>query len=138
MAFNIHSCMMYPILGEIKMQKKSSTNNSRPISVWKETDSIDGEVVKAMVVILKGPGCCWAKKAGCTMCGYNDPSVEIDATTEELIGQVRYALEQYSGEPYFKIYETALDLNPGILETTKQTHSHFFYPVNWEGEIYDS
>ncbi len=41
------------------------------------------------------------------------------------------------GEPYFKIYETAIELNPAVLEATKQTHSHYFYPVNWEGEIYD-
>lgn len=41
------------------------------------------------------------------------------------------------GQPYFKIYETAIDIDSRALEATKQTHVHYFYPVNWKGEIYD-
>ncbi|MFA4952613.1 MAG: glycosyltransferase family 39 protein [Candidatus Pacearchaeota archaeon] len=45
--------------------------------------------------------------------------------------------DEKKGEPYFKIYETAIELNPAALKATEQTHVHFFYPVNWKGEIYD-
>jgi len=41
------------------------------------------------------------------------------------------------GDAYFKIYEISLELNPSVLEEVKKTHVHYFYPVNWEGDIYD-
>ncbi len=41
------------------------------------------------------------------------------------------------GEPYFKVYETNLQMKPVIIEYAKQTHSHYFYPVGWEGDVYD-
>ena len=41
------------------------------------------------------------------------------------------------GAPYFGVYETTLNLNPFILDAVKQTHAHYFYPVGWQGEIYD-
>lgn len=42
-----------------------------------------------------------------------------------------------SGIPYFRVYETTLNINPFIIDAVKQTHSHYFYPVGWEGEVYD-
>ncbi|MBI2046952.1 glycosyltransferase family 39 protein [Candidatus Pacearchaeota archaeon] len=38
---------------------------------------------------------------------------------------------------YFRVYETTLNINPLIIDAVKQTHSHYFYPVGWEGEVYD-
>ena len=42
-----------------------------------------------------------------------------------------------NGIPYFRVYETAIEVNPLILNAVKQTHAHYFYPVGWEGEVYD-
>jgi len=38
---------------------------------------------------------------------------------------------------YFRVYETTLEINPLIINAVWQTHTHYFYPVGWEGEIYD-
>ena len=45
--------------------------------------------------------------------------------------------KEQTKEGYFRIYETTLSLNPFILDAVRQTHSHYLYPVGWQGEIYD-
>lgn len=42
---------------------------------------------------------------------------------------VRVRGQEIPGEPFFRIYETALPLNPQILSVIKQTHNHFFYHI---------
>lgn len=44
---------------------------------------------------------------------------------------------EMKNEEHFKIYKTDLMLNTGIFNYIKQTHTHYLYPVNWKGEIYD-
>ena len=83
-------------------------------------------------------------------CGWgnikNQP--ELNQSMENLIKQVQNISSEkiviYSGggdekkgQPYFRVYETAIDLNLAVLKATEQTHMHYFYPVNWKGEIYD-
>jgi len=72
-------------------------------ALWKETDMISGELVGAMVMIMRTNGCAWAKKGGCSMCGYRSASVR-GVTEEDLMGQVDQAVSQYGGEKFVKIY----------------------------------
>lgn len=76
---------------------------SSPLSVWKERDSIDGREVDALVMILKTRGCCWAMKAGCTMCGYNQTNYP-ESTQDDIEKQVDAAMLKYEDEPYMKIF----------------------------------
>ena len=74
---------------------------------------------------------------------------ELNRSMEQLVSDFRNftsekvtiysgsGVEEIKGEPYFRVYEVNMNLNPAVLEATKQTHSHYFYPVNWEGEVYD-
>jgi len=62
-----------------------------------------GEAVDAMVLILRTSGCSWAKKRGCTMCGYNAAS-SADVTPDHLRAQLEKAMARYDGEPFVKVY----------------------------------
>ncbi|MGA1820504.1 MAG: archaeosine biosynthesis radical SAM protein RaSEA, partial [Thermoplasmatota archaeon] len=83
----------------------------RPLSVWKEKDSIDGSEVDVLVMILKTRGCSWASRTGCTMCGYNSTTFP-DITADDLIHQVNSALERYQDETYIKIFTSGSFLDP--------------------------
>ena len=72
-------------------------------ALWKEKDTVNGKTVNAMVVIMRTNGCAWAKKGGCTMCGYRSASLR-EVTEEDLMHQVDQALSRYDGEPFVKIY----------------------------------
>lgn len=84
----------------------------RPLSVWKEEDSIDGEKVKALVMIIDGPGCSWSKKLGCSMCGYCNDVAEGEVSDDDLFAQAKKAMERYDGEPYIKIFTSGSFLDP--------------------------
>jgi radical SAM enzyme (TIGR01210 family) len=94
------------------MPPRSTNDPRRPISVWKEKDSINGKLIDVLVVILNGPGCSWYKEAGCTMCGYNVDcgSKEIDPTDLDL--QIQFALNRYDDEPYIKIFTSGSFMDP--------------------------
>ncbi len=92
----------------------------RPISVWKEKDSIEGNEVSALVIILDGPGCTWSKNVGCTMCGYNNDVSEGHIENDDLMEQVKIALDRYDGEPYVKIFTSGSFLDPSEISTTVQ------------------
>jgi len=82
-------------------------------------------------------------------CGWGNVNAELNQSMEDLVNTFKdVSLEKkviYSGgganeikgEPYFRVYETTIELSPLVLEATKQTHSHYLYPVNWEGNVYD-
>ena len=72
-------------------------------ALWKESDMVDGQQSKAMVVIMRTNGCCWVKQGGCTMCGYREASL-MNVTPEDLGKQLEQALSRYKGEPFVKIY----------------------------------
>ncbi|MBN1539696.1 MAG: archaeosine biosynthesis radical SAM protein RaSEA [Candidatus Thermoplasmatota archaeon] len=93
------------------MIHEGGTSNSKPLSVWKEKDSIDRVEVEALVMILKTRGCSWSKRSGCTMCGYNN-SVFPDVTSSDLIMQVDDALKSYDGEQYIKIFTSGSYFDP--------------------------
>lgn len=82
------------------------------VSCWTEKDVLDGEVVDALVVILRTRGCSWARKKGCSMCGYfNDCNPEV--TGEDLVTQMTKALERASGHRILKIFTSGSFLDDG-------------------------
>ena len=73
------------------------------ISTWTEKDVLDGKVVDAWVIILRTRGCYWARKSGCSMCGYvNDVAVEV--APEDLDAQLDAVLPLHRGQPFVKVY----------------------------------
>ena len=76
----------------------------RYVREWTEDEAIDGERVRAFVLILKTRGCYWADVKGCTMCGYSRDTLGRSATPEELTEQLTRALSRYRDEPYVKVY----------------------------------
>ncbi|MGD0250586.1 MAG: archaeosine biosynthesis radical SAM protein RaSEA, partial [Thermoplasmata archaeon] len=76
----------------------------RYVNQWVETEALDGERVRAFVLILKTRGCYWADLKGCSMCGYAKDTLGRSATPEELAEQLARALDRYHDEPYVKVY----------------------------------
>lgn len=72
-------------------------------ALWKEKDLADGEVVDAMVAIMRTSGCVWAKTGGCTMCGYRQASLRT-VSEEDLNRQIDQMLSRYKGEKFVKLY----------------------------------
>ncbi|MCQ2052623.1 MAG: archaeosine biosynthesis radical SAM protein RaSEA [archaeon] len=72
-------------------------------ALWKEKDFANGKTVDTMVMIMRTNGCAWAKKGGCTMCGYRSASLN-NVTAEDLLKQLDQATSKYKGEPFVKIY----------------------------------
>ncbi|MBN1389886.1 MAG: archaeosine biosynthesis radical SAM protein RaSEA [Candidatus Thermoplasmatota archaeon] len=93
------------------MTARNVASNLIPLSVWKEKDSIDRKEADALVMILKTRGCSWAKRSGCTMCGYNR-IVYPDVTSSDLKEQVEHAMKSYNDEPYVKIFTSGSYLDP--------------------------
>lgn len=104
------------------------------------SDSVDKSRIKTYFVECARDDCGWGNIK-------NQP--ELNKSMEDLVKNFQNISSEkkiiYSGgggnekksEPYFKIYETVLQLNPNVLRATEQTHNHYLYPVNWKGEIYD-
>lgn len=83
------------------MEKRRSA--SRPEAVWKEKDLVSGREEDAMVAIFRTSGCSWAKKGGCTMCGYSSASLS-EVTADDLMSQIDEVMRKYDGEKFVKIY----------------------------------
>jgi len=78
-------------------------NPEEYISTWTEKDVLDGRVVDAWVIIFRTRGCYWARKSGCSMCGYvNDVAVEV--APHELAKQLDKVLALHKDQPFVKVY----------------------------------
>ena len=86
-------------------------DRSRPVTVWKEDDVVDGRRVRAMVAILRTRGCRWSRQGGCSMCGYNVESVE-GIGTKQLLAQLEAVLSRYEAESMVKLYTSGSFLDP--------------------------
>jgi len=84
---------------------------------WKEKDMISGEQTDAMVIILRTNGCAWAKKGGCSMCGYRTASLR-GVSEDDLTAQIDQAVSKYNGEPFVKIYTSGSFLDDGEVPPT--------------------
>ncbi|MFQ5985955.1 MAG: archaeosine biosynthesis radical SAM protein RaSEA [Thermoplasmata archaeon] len=93
------------------------TRASRPhdptqyISAWTERELLDGEIVDAFVLILRTKGCYWARKSGCSMCGYVSDGY-LNVSEEDLMTQWGAALEAYQGQPVVKVYNSGNFFDP--------------------------
>ena len=48
---------------------------------WAGWDLLNGDVVPSLTVILTTKGCSWARRGGCTMCGYSiDSNPDVQAS----------------------------------------------------------
>mgnify|MGYP000882020693 FL=1 len=92
------------------MEKRRSA--SQPEAVWKEKDLVSGREEDAMVAIFRTSGCSWAKKGGCTMCGYSSASLS-EVTSEDLMSQIDAVMERYEGEKFVKLYTSGSFLDDG-------------------------
>jgi radical SAM enzyme (TIGR01210 family) len=100
------------------MRRTSSEDRAQtPEALWKEEDLLDGERVRAMVLILRTSGCWWSKKKGCLMCGFNSAS-DSSIGLSDLLAQLKVAIDRYGDEKFVKIYTSGsfLDRNEVPLE----------------------
>ncbi|MEE9600099.1 MAG: archaeosine biosynthesis radical SAM protein RaSEA [Thermoplasmata archaeon] len=81
------------------------------VSSWTEKEVLDGEVVDAFVLILRTRGCYWARKSGCSMCGYTNDCF-TDVSEEDLLKQWSQALKVYGKQPVVKVYNSGSFFDP--------------------------
>ncbi|KAA0009342.1 MAG: TIGR01210 family radical SAM protein [Thermoplasmata archaeon] len=70
--------------------------------IWKEKELLNGKVANVMVIVLRTPGCYWAKVSGCSMCGYFKET--YDAGYDEIKKQIDEAYKKYEGEEIVKFF----------------------------------
>jgi hypothetical protein len=95
------SLPLAPVIRELRSPRVYDPR--KYVSTWTEQEVLDGEVVDAWVVILRTRGCYWARRSGCSMCGYINDTF-TDVREEDLMAQWRSALRIYGGQPVVKIY----------------------------------
>ncbi len=81
------------------------------ISAWTEREVLDDEIVDAFVLILRTKGCYWARKSGCSMCGYVSDGY-VSVSEADLLTQWDAALEAYRGQPVVKVYNSGNFFDP--------------------------
>jgi radical SAM enzyme (TIGR01210 family) len=54
---------------EPKMRGSRARGNTQ--FAWTGSDLLNGEIVPSLTMVLTTKGCSWARRDGCTMCGYN-------------------------------------------------------------------
>ncbi len=97
------------LIGETRVIRQHDP--AKFISAWTEREILDGEVVDAFVLILRTQGCYWARKSGCSMCGYvSDCFTEV--SEEDLLQQWSEAMKVYRGQPVVKVYNSGNFFDP--------------------------
>ena len=90
-------------IAEDSRSRRRRRSPKEPVSVWREKENLDGEVVDAGVMILQTSGCAHSKSGGCTMCGYNIESSEGVSQTD-LVAQFRSASKSLGDTRVLKVY----------------------------------
>ncbi|MRR38466.1 TIGR01210 family radical SAM protein, partial [bacterium] len=81
-------------------KEKRELDLSRPVTVWRSHDLLDGQPVESLTMILRTVGCRWNR---CSMCGYAGEGAP--ATAHDLISQFEWAMGRFSPEvSVVKIY----------------------------------
>ena len=102
------------IMTELRSKRTASKrgkNPRKPVSLWSEKETLRSEIVDSFVIILNTTGCSWARKSGCTMCGYISDTCD-EVGEKELSAQLEVASQRYEGQPYVKIFTSGSLLNP--------------------------
>ncbi len=107
------------------------------VSCWTERDVLEGEVVDALVVILRTSGCSWARAKGCTMCGYfRDCNPEV--TGKDLLVQMRNALEKADGQRMLKIFTSGSFLDDREIDRDARRQLLDMVPKTFEQVIFET
>jgi len=77
---------------------------AKPVRFWTENDILDNKIVEAFIIIFRTRGCSWALKSGCSMCGYFNDSMWQEVSDNDLLNQLDFAMESYSGQKFIKIF----------------------------------
>lgn len=89
------------------------------IGCWSEQEILNGELVDALVLILRTRGCRWARCSGCTMCGYiNDAATT--ASDDDIWAQFTSAMQRFNSERMVKIYTSGSFLDTKELSRRTQ------------------
>lgn len=104
--------------------KPRETDCTKPVSAWSEKDRLNGKKIDAFVIIFRTSGCSWAKKSGCSMCGYFNDSAWKKVSDEELLHQFKTALKKYNGEKLVKIFTSGSFLD--TKEISKKVRDKIF------------
>ncbi len=109
---------------EIRRKGLSRARTRCKASYWREADTLEGRLVDTGVVILPTQGCGWARKSGCTMCGYVYDAGDLedselarifkDAVTD--LGPVEY-LKIFTSGSFFDGREVSDVLLKSVVET---------------------
>ena len=87
---------------------KKDLDLSRPVTVWRSKDLLEGRPAESLTMILRTVGCRWNR---CTMCGY--ASEGAPATAEDLLTQFDNARQRLSPDvKIMKIYTSGSFLDP--------------------------
>ncbi len=92
----------------MKMKKRHKPDPTRPVTFWKSTDLLDGEVAESLTIILRTRGCRWNR---CTMCGF--AAEGAPATGEQLVDQFKVATRDLGPhDRVVKIYTSGSFFDP--------------------------
>lgn len=87
---------------------KRELDLSRPVTVWRSQDLLDGRPAESLTMILRTVGCRWNR---CSMCGYAGEGAP--AAAHDLISQFEWAMGRISPEvSVVKIYTSGSFLDP--------------------------
>ena len=97
-----------------KNEKMLDLDLTRPVTVWRSQDLLDGLAAESLTMILRTVGCRWNR---CTMCGY--ASEGAPATAEDLLAQFEKAMQRASpAVRVVKIYTSGSFLDPREMPET--------------------
>ncbi len=93
----------------------------KPVSFWSEKDVLKNKIVDTFVIILRTKGCSWAKKSGCSMCGYFNDSIWESVSNEDILTQFQTAMDSYSNQSFIKIFTSGSFLDNEEISSTVRT-----------------
>ena len=77
----------------------------KPISIFKETEYLEGKPREALTIILRTIGCYRAREGrGCFMCGFIRDCARRPVSVEELVSQLDFALEKIKEGMVIKLF----------------------------------
>ncbi len=95
----------------------------KPAKYWLEKERVGDEIVPCLTIILKTPGCKWARIEGCTMCGFQRDS-DLDVSQRDIINQLVYALENQQEFNMIKIFTSGSFFD--TMEISPKTREEIF------------
>ncbi len=89
----------------MRSMKGKVPSRTKPVTMWREKEILNGEPVNALVAILRSRGCYWASESGCLMCGYSCDTIQ-GITDDDILTQFGVVMDFHEDEDYIKIYNS--------------------------------